>query len=46
VRIGEEDSSKTSFWTRYSQYDFVVVPFGMTNVPTIFMCLMKVVFKD
>jgi hypothetical protein len=29
----------------YGHYEFVVVPFGLTNVPAIFMCLMNGVFK-
>jgi hypothetical protein len=41
VRIKEEDISKTSFRTRYGHYEFVVVPFGLTNAPTVFMCLMN-----
>ena len=36
---------KTSFRTRYGHYEFVVVPFGLTNAPTTFMCLMNSVFS-
>jgi hypothetical protein len=46
VRIKEEDTSKTTFQTRYGHYEFVVVPFGLTNAPTTFMCLMNGVFID
>jgi len=41
VRIKEEDIYKTTFRTRYENYVFVVVPFGLNNSPTTFMCLMN-----
>jgi hypothetical protein len=46
VRIIEEDKNKMTFWTRYGHYEFVVVPFGLTNAQDNFMCLMNGVFKD
>jgi hypothetical protein len=46
VRIKEEDISKTTFRTRYGNYEFTVVPFGLSNAPTIFMCLMNGVFRE
>jgi hypothetical protein len=46
VRIKEEDTSKTTFRKRYGHYEFMVVPFGLTNAPTTFMCMMNGVFKD
>jgi hypothetical protein len=44
LRIKEGDIPKTAFRTRFGQYKFVVVPFRLTNVPTIFMSLMNSVF--
>jgi hypothetical protein len=41
VRIKGEDIHKTAFRTRYGHYKFVVVPFGLTNAPATFMCLMN-----
>jgi hypothetical protein len=35
-----------AFRTSYGHYEFVVVPFGLTNVPATFMCLMNEFFKD
>ena len=45
VRIKEEDIDKATFRTRYGHYEFVVVPFGLTNAPATFMCLMDNVFS-
>ena len=41
VHIKEEDLYKNVFHTRYGHYEFVVVPFGLTNAPTTFMCFMN-----
>jgi hypothetical protein len=46
VRIKDEEINNTTFRTRYVHYEFTVVPFGLTNAPTIFMCLMNGVFRD
>jgi hypothetical protein len=46
VGIKEEDIRKTTFRTRYGHYEYTVVPFGLSNAPVIFMCLMNGVFRD
>jgi hypothetical protein len=46
VRIKEEDIHKTTYRTRYGNYEFVVVPFGLTNAPVVFMCLMNGIFRN
>ena len=45
IKIKEEDVRKTTIGTRYGQYEFVVIPFGLTNAPSTFMCLMKNIFN-
>jgi hypothetical protein len=46
VRVKEEDIPKTTFRTRYGHYEFLVMSFGLTNVPAVFMDTMNRVFKD
>jgi hypothetical protein len=46
VRIKEEDISRTSFKTRSGPYEFTMVPFGLSNVLVVFMCLMNGVFRE
>jgi hypothetical protein len=41
VRIKDEDIYKTTSRTRHGHYEFVVFPFGLTNPPATFMCLMN-----
>ena len=44
VRIREEDIEKTAFRTRYGHFEFLVLPFGLTNAPATFMHLMQSIF--
>ena len=45
LRIKDEDIHNTTFRTRYGHYELVVSPFGLTNAPATFMCLMNSVFS-
>ena len=45
LKIREPDILKTAFRTWYGHYEFLVMSFGMTNAPTIFMHLMNIVFQ-
>jgi hypothetical protein len=44
LRIKEGDIPKTAFRNRFGNYEFIVVPFGLTNAPTVFMSLVNDVF--
>lgn len=46
IWIKEKDIAKTAFRTRYGNYEFVVLPFRLTNAPTNFMCLMNNMFHQ
>ncbi|WKA09094.1 hypothetical protein VitviT2T_026772 [Vitis vinifera] len=45
LRVREEDVPKTTFKTRYGYYEFLVMPFALTNAPTAFMDLMNRIFR-
>jgi hypothetical protein len=44
IKIKEEDIPKTAFVSRYGHHEYLVVPFGLTNAPAIFMNLMNKIF--
>ena len=44
LKIRESDVSKMAFKTRYGHYVFLVMSFGLTNAPAVFMNLMNRVF--
>jgi len=46
VCIKEEDIYRTSFRFRYGHYEFIVVPFGLTNALNTFMCLINSVLHQ
>ena len=45
IRIQPEDVPKTAFRTRYGHFEFLVLPFGLTNAPATFMHLMHSAFR-
>ncbi|GKB25168.1 putative reverse transcriptase domain-containing protein [Tanacetum coccineum] len=45
LRVREGDIPKTAFRTRYGNYEFQVMLFGLTNAPVVFMDLMNWVCK-
>ena len=45
LKVRENDVSKISFRTRYDHYEFLVMPFRLTNAPAAFMDLMNRLFS-
>ncbi|KAL0549558.1 hypothetical protein IC582_014043 [Cucumis melo] len=46
LRIKDDDVPKTAFRSRYGHYEFIVMSFGLTNAPAVFMDLMNRVFRE
>ena len=46
IRVKVEDIPKTAFRTRYGQFEYQVMPFGVTNAPVVFMDYMNTIFRQ
>nr|GEU94860.1 hypothetical protein [Tanacetum cinerariifolium] len=42
LRVHEDDIPKTTFKTSYGHFKFTVIPFSLTNAPTVFIDLMNI----
>jgi len=45
ILVRPEDVQKTTFRSRYGHYEYVVMPFGVTNAPALFMDYMNRIFR-
>ena len=45
ILVKAEDVQKTAFRSRYGHYEYVVMPFGVTNAPALFMDYMNRIFR-
>ena len=45
LRLREADVTKTTFRLQYGHFEFMVMPFRLTNVPAAFMDLMHKMFQ-
>ena len=46
IRIKENDIHKTGFVTRYGAFEWLVLPFGLTNAPSTFMNMMQDILRE
>jgi hypothetical protein len=44
IKIHAKDIPKTAFTTRYGPFEYLAIPFGLTNAPSHFMYLMNSIF--
>ena len=45
MRMDANDNPKTSFKTHSGHYEFLVMPFALTNAPATFQALMHEIFR-
>ncbi|XP_073153281.1 uncharacterized protein [Henckelia pumila] len=46
MRVRDQDIANKAFRTRYGHYEFLVMPYVLTNAPAVFMDMMNRVFQE
>ena len=46
IRMRKGDEHKTAFRTRYGQYEYKVMPFGLVNAPPTFPTMMNKILSE
>lgn len=43
--MSEEDIAKTALWTYHGHFEFMGIPFGLSNAPSTFQALTNPIFQ-
>lgn len=46
IRVNHSDVEKTAFRTHHGHYEFLVMPFGLSNASSTFQALMNDIFRE
>jgi hypothetical protein len=46
IKVRQQDIPKTCVRTRYGSFEFLLMPFGVTNAPSVFQAVMNTIFRD
>jgi len=46
IRMRKDDEQKTAFRTRYGQYEYKVMPFGLVNPPAMIQTMMNEILRE